>query len=156
MWSPVLWLALKLLSVSEGQKIPKASLLLVVPLLQILSSTALEDCLTMGEEGPSRQQLALNLLEMLQRECYGDNHHMVMNSSLFLFRVHGLFMSLLMQCLFRCGLALSTFVRQWRGRCCPSRDSERRIGAPVDMSFRNAVRSLPFWYSISLDTTSPD
>ncbi|CAO2588015.1 Focad [Lemmus lemmus] len=76
---PILNLALKLLSVDEGQKIPKASLLLVVPLLQILSSTALEDCLAMGEEGPSRQQLALNLLEVLQRECYGDNHHMVPN-----------------------------------------------------------------------------
>ncbi|XP_057639545.1 focadhesin isoform X1 [Chionomys nivalis] len=74
---PILNLALKLLSVAEGQKIPKASLLLMVPLLQILSSTALEDCLAMGEEGPSRQQLALNLLEVLQRECYGDNDHML-------------------------------------------------------------------------------
>uniref|UniRef100_A0A8C8VRN1 Focadhesin n=1 Tax=Peromyscus maniculatus bairdii TaxID=230844 RepID=A0A8C8VRN1_PERMB len=76
---PILNLALKLLSLAEGQKIPKASLLLMVPLLQILSSTALEDCLAMGEEGPSRQQLALNLLEVLQRECYGDDHHMVPN-----------------------------------------------------------------------------
>lgn len=74
---PILNLALKLLSLAEGQKIPKASLLLMVPLLQILSSTALEDCLAMGEEGPSRQQLALNLLEVLQRECYGDDHHMI-------------------------------------------------------------------------------
>ena len=107
-----MWLALKLLSVAEGQKIPKASLLLMVPLLQILSSTALEDCLAMGEEGPSRQQMALNLLEVLQRECYGDNDHMVMNSSLFLFRVHGFFLSLLMKFVFRCELALPTFVRQ--------------------------------------------
>ncbi|XP_035294525.1 focadhesin isoform X3 [Cricetulus griseus] len=74
---PILNLALKLLSLAEGQKIPKASLLLVVPLLQILSSTTLEECLAMGEEGPSRQQLALNLLEVLQRECYGDDHHMI-------------------------------------------------------------------------------
>ncbi|XP_051044106.1 focadhesin isoform X1 [Phodopus roborovskii] len=74
---PILNLALKLLSFAEGQKIPKASLLLVVPLLQILSSTALEECLAMGEEGPSRQQLALNLLEVLQRECYGDDHCMI-------------------------------------------------------------------------------
>ncbi|XP_037058595.1 focadhesin isoform X4 [Peromyscus leucopus] len=74
---PILNLALKLLSLAEGQKIPKASLLLMVPLLQILSSTALEDCLAMGEEGPSRQQLALNLLEVLQRECYEDDHHMI-------------------------------------------------------------------------------
>ncbi|XP_040613114.1 focadhesin isoform X1 [Mesocricetus auratus] len=74
---PILNLALKLLSLAEGQKIPKASLLLVVPLLQILSSTVLEECLAMGEEGPSRQQLALNLLEVLQRECYGDDRHMI-------------------------------------------------------------------------------
>ncbi|XP_060221806.1 focadhesin isoform X2 [Meriones unguiculatus] len=74
---PVLNLALKLLSLAEDQRIPKASLLLVVPLLQILSSTALEDCLAMGEEGPSRQQLALNVLELLQRECCGDDHHMI-------------------------------------------------------------------------------
>ncbi|KAH0513352.1 Focadhesin [Microtus ochrogaster] len=44
---------------------------------EILSSTALEDCLAVGEEGPSRQQMALNLLEVLQRECYGDNDHML-------------------------------------------------------------------------------
>ncbi|XP_034358934.1 focadhesin isoform X1 [Arvicanthis niloticus] len=73
---PVLNLALKLFSLTDGQKIPKASLLLLVPLLQILSSTALEDCLAMGEEGPSRQQLALSLLEVLQRECYGDDNNM--------------------------------------------------------------------------------
>lgn len=74
---PVLNLALKLLSLTEGQRIPKVSLLLLVPLLQILSSTALEDCLATGEEGPSRQQLALSLLEMLQRECHGDDQHTI-------------------------------------------------------------------------------
>uniref|UniRef100_A0A8C9PGC4 DUF3730 domain-containing protein n=1 Tax=Spermophilus dauricus TaxID=99837 RepID=A0A8C9PGC4_SPEDA len=70
---PILSLALKLLSFAEGQKIPKSSLLLVMPLLQILSSTALEDCLSLDEDGPSRQQLALNLLEMVQQECYRDD-----------------------------------------------------------------------------------
>uniref|UniRef100_A0A8C4PT63 Focadhesin n=1 Tax=Equus asinus TaxID=9793 RepID=A0A8C4PT63_EQUAS len=70
---PILSLALKLLSFAEGQKIPKSSLLLVMPILQILSSTALEDCISMDEEGPSRQQLALNLLEMVQQECYRDD-----------------------------------------------------------------------------------
>ncbi|XP_053427642.1 focadhesin isoform X2 [Nycticebus coucang] len=69
---PILSLALKLLSFAEGQKIPKSSLLLVMPVLQILSSTALEECISTDEEGPSRQQLALNLLQMVQQECYRD------------------------------------------------------------------------------------
>ncbi|XP_069330347.1 focadhesin isoform X3 [Eulemur rufifrons] len=71
---PILSLALKILSFAEGQKIPKSSLLLVMPVLQILSSTALEECISVDEEGPSRQQLALNLLEIVQQECYRDNH----------------------------------------------------------------------------------
>ncbi|XP_077004160.1 focadhesin isoform X2 [Tamandua tetradactyla] len=71
---PILSLALKLLSFAEGQKIPKSSLLLVMPILQILSSTALEDCISMDEEGPSRQQLALNLLQIVQQECYRDDN----------------------------------------------------------------------------------
>uniref|UniRef100_A0A8D2C1A7 Focadhesin n=1 Tax=Sus scrofa TaxID=9823 RepID=A0A8D2C1A7_PIG len=66
--------SLKLLSSAEGQKIPKSSLLLVMPVLQILSSTALEDCISTDEEGPSRQQLALNLLEIVQQESYRDDH----------------------------------------------------------------------------------
>nr|XP_045002394.1 focadhesin isoform X2 [Jaculus jaculus] len=71
---PILNLALKLLSFAEGQKIPKASLLLVMPLLQILSSTALESCMAMDEDGSSRQQLALNLLETIQQEHYRDHN----------------------------------------------------------------------------------
>ncbi|XP_037654619.1 focadhesin [Choloepus didactylus] len=71
---PILSLALKLFSFAEGQKIPKSSLLLVMPILQILSSTALEDCMSVDEEGPSRQQLALNLLEIVQQECYRDDN----------------------------------------------------------------------------------
>uniref|UniRef100_A0A452UQ38 Focadhesin n=1 Tax=Ursus maritimus TaxID=29073 RepID=A0A452UQ38_URSMA len=81
---PILSLALKLLSVAEGQKIPRSSLVLVMPLLQILSSTALEDCISVEEEGPSRQQLALNLLEMVQQESYRDDHQKVMSSALVL------------------------------------------------------------------------
>ncbi|KAM5331243.1 focadhesin isoform 1-T1 [Glossophaga mutica] len=71
---PILSLALKLLSFAEGQKIPKSSSLLVMPVLQILSSTALEDCISVDEDGPSRQQLALKLLETVQQECCRDDH----------------------------------------------------------------------------------
>ncbi|XP_024907153.1 focadhesin isoform X2 [Pteropus alecto] len=71
---PILNLALKLLSFADGQKIPKSSSLLVMPVLQILSSTALEDCISPDEDSPSRQQLALNLLEMVQQESYRDDH----------------------------------------------------------------------------------
>ncbi|XP_066224352.1 focadhesin isoform X1 [Saccopteryx leptura] len=71
---PLLSLALKLLSFAEGQKVPKSSLLLVMPVLQILSSTALDNCISMDEDSPSRQQLALKLLEMVQQECYRDEH----------------------------------------------------------------------------------
>nr|KAF6331695.1 focadhesin [Pipistrellus kuhlii] len=71
---PILSLALKLLSFADGQKIPKSSSLLVMPALQILSSTALEDCISTDEDGPSRQQLALKLLETVQQGCCRDDH----------------------------------------------------------------------------------
>ncbi|KAF6124395.1 focadhesin [Phyllostomus discolor] len=71
---PILSLALKLHSFAEGQKIPKSSSLLIMPVLQILSSTALEDCISVDEDGPSRQQLALKLLETVQQECYRVDH----------------------------------------------------------------------------------
>ncbi|XP_075416104.1 focadhesin isoform X2 [Tenrec ecaudatus] len=71
---PILHLALKLLSFAEGQNIPKSALLLVMPVLQILSSTALEDCMSVDAEGPSRQQLALNLLELVQQERCREDH----------------------------------------------------------------------------------
>ncbi|XP_054987093.1 focadhesin isoform X2 [Sorex araneus] len=80
---PILSLALKLLSFAEGQKIPKSSLLLVMPVLQILSSTALEDCISMDEDGPSRQQLALNLLELVQQQCNGDDHQRLSHKLVF-------------------------------------------------------------------------
>nr|KAF6433433.1 hypothetical protein HJG59_005249 [Molossus molossus] len=70
---PILSLALKLLSFAECQKIPKSSLLLVMPVLQILSFTALDNCISIDEDVPSRQQLALKLLEMVQQESYRDN-----------------------------------------------------------------------------------
>uniref|UniRef100_A0A673TIB1 Focadhesin n=1 Tax=Suricata suricatta TaxID=37032 RepID=A0A673TIB1_SURSU len=71
---PILSLALKLLTFAKGEKIPRSALVLVMPLLQILSSTALEDCMSLDEEGPSRQQLALSLLEIVQQESYRDDH----------------------------------------------------------------------------------
>ncbi|CAK6434056.1 unnamed protein product [Pipistrellus nathusii] len=74
---PILSLALKLLSFADGQKMPKSSSLLVMPALQILSSTALEDCISTDEDGPSRQQLALKLLETVQQGCCTDNHQQV-------------------------------------------------------------------------------
>ncbi|KAF6327318.1 focadhesin [Rhinolophus ferrumequinum] len=70
---PILSLALKVLSLAEGQNMPRSSLLLVTPALQILSSAALEDCMSMDEDGSSRQLLALKLLGMVQQECYRDN-----------------------------------------------------------------------------------
>nr|KAF6331697.1 focadhesin [Pipistrellus kuhlii] len=76
---PILSLALKLLSFADGQKIPKSSSLLVMPALQILSSTALEDCISTDEDGPSRQQLALKLLETVQQGCCRDDHQQVPN-----------------------------------------------------------------------------
>uniref|UniRef100_F7BM63 Focadhesin n=1 Tax=Monodelphis domestica TaxID=13616 RepID=F7BM63_MONDO len=65
---PILNLALKLLSSPGTKNIPTSSLLLVMPLLQILSSTALEDCISAEDGSPSRQELALTLLEMVQQE----------------------------------------------------------------------------------------
>ncbi|XP_036593976.1 focadhesin [Trichosurus vulpecula] len=65
---PILHLALKLLSSAGTKNTPTSSLLLVMPLLQILSSTALEDCISADDVSPSRQELALTLLEMVQQE----------------------------------------------------------------------------------------
>ncbi|KAM9095278.1 focadhesin [Sarcophilus harrisii] len=65
---PILNLAVKLLSSSKPRGVPSSSLLLVMPLLQILSSTAVEDCILAEDISPSRQELALILLEMVQQE----------------------------------------------------------------------------------------
>lgn len=67
-----------MLSLAEGQNMPRSSLLLVTPALQILSSAALEDCMSMDEDGSSLQLLALKLLGMVQQECYRDNQQKVM------------------------------------------------------------------------------
>uniref|UniRef100_A0A8D0LCD1 Focadhesin n=1 Tax=Sphenodon punctatus TaxID=8508 RepID=A0A8D0LCD1_SPHPU len=64
--------ALKLLSCSETQKIPTTALALVMPLMQILSSTAVEDCVLEEDAGTTRQQLAINLLEIVQQEDMKD------------------------------------------------------------------------------------
>uniref|UniRef100_A0A669QQP2 Focadhesin n=1 Tax=Phasianus colchicus TaxID=9054 RepID=A0A669QQP2_PHACC len=44
------------------------SLVLVMPLLQILSSSSVGDCLQEGDSGTTRQQLATDLLEILKKE----------------------------------------------------------------------------------------
>ncbi|KAH1168614.1 focadhesin [Mauremys mutica] len=69
---PILSLACKLLSCTETQKIPATAIILVMPVLQILSSTAVEDCISEEDSGPTRQQLAINLLEMVQQESIKD------------------------------------------------------------------------------------
>nr|XP_056704217.1 focadhesin isoform X1 [Euleptes europaea] len=63
---PILNLAIKLLSCSETEMTLAASLTLVMPVLQILSSAAVDDCMSEEEDGISRKQLAINLLEIVQ------------------------------------------------------------------------------------------
>ncbi|KFV72105.1 Focadhesin, partial [Dryobates pubescens] len=74
---PVLRLAYKLLSCSETQNISTTALILVMPLLQILSSTAVGDCLSEDDSGTTRQQLAVNLLGILQEESVKDKKELV-------------------------------------------------------------------------------
>uniref|UniRef100_A0A669Q9U2 Focadhesin n=1 Tax=Phasianus colchicus TaxID=9054 RepID=A0A669Q9U2_PHACC len=62
----ILSLAYKLLSSSEN--ISATALVLVMPLLQILSSSSVGDCLQEGDSGTTRQQLATDLLEILKKE----------------------------------------------------------------------------------------
>ncbi|EMP34040.1 hypothetical protein UY3_08786 [Chelonia mydas] len=69
---PILNLACKLLSCTETHKIPATAIILVMPVLQILSSTAVEDCISEEDSDPTRQQLAINLLEMVQQEGIKD------------------------------------------------------------------------------------
>ncbi|KAM8793170.1 focadhesin [Eudromia elegans] len=79
----VLSLAYKLLSCSETQNIPTTALILVMPVLQILSSTAVGDCLSEKDSGTTRQQLAINLLEMLQQEGVKDKKELMSSKVLF-------------------------------------------------------------------------
>uniref|UniRef100_A0A8B9CID0 Focadhesin n=1 Tax=Anser brachyrhynchus TaxID=132585 RepID=A0A8B9CID0_9AVES len=64
----VLSLAYKILSTSETQNVSATALVLVMPVLQILSSSSVGDCLPEDDSGATRQQLAINLLGMLQEE----------------------------------------------------------------------------------------
>lgn len=48
-----------------------------MPVLQILSSTTVGDCLSEGDSGTTRQQLATNLLGILQEESVKDKKELV-------------------------------------------------------------------------------
>ncbi|XP_010282320.1 PREDICTED: focadhesin, partial [Phaethon lepturus] len=73
----VLSLAYKILSCSETQNISTTALTLVMPVLQILSSTTVGDCLSEDDSGTTRQQLAVNLLGILQEEGVKDKKKLV-------------------------------------------------------------------------------
>ncbi|KAM9329744.1 focadhesin [Gastrophryne carolinensis] len=62
----MLQLALKILEGSDEKKIPPIANVLVMPLLQALSSSALADCFSEKDEGASLQQLALIILQKIQ------------------------------------------------------------------------------------------
>ncbi|XP_074993975.1 focadhesin isoform X6 [Calonectris borealis] len=79
----VLSLAYKLLSCSETQNISTTALTLVMPVLQILSSTTVGDCLSEDDSGTTRQQLAINLLGILQEEGVKDKKELVSCKLLF-------------------------------------------------------------------------
>ncbi|XP_017661540.1 PREDICTED: focadhesin [Lepidothrix coronata] len=80
---PVLSLAYKLLSCSETKNISTTALTLVMPVLQILSSTTVGDCLLGDDSGTTRQQLGVNLLGILQEEGLKDKQEMVSCKLLF-------------------------------------------------------------------------
>ncbi|XP_075383048.1 focadhesin [Mycteria americana] len=79
----VLSLAYKLLSCSETRNISTTALTLVMPVLQILSSTTVGDCLSEDDSGNTRQQLAVNLLGILQDEGVKDKKELVSCKLLF-------------------------------------------------------------------------
>ncbi|XP_054253449.1 focadhesin isoform X3 [Indicator indicator] len=79
----ILSLAYKLLSCSETRNISTTALILVMPLLQILPSTAVGDCLSEDDSGTTRQQLAVNLLGILQEEAVKDKKKLVSCKLLF-------------------------------------------------------------------------
>ncbi|XP_002191837.3 focadhesin [Taeniopygia guttata] len=74
----VLSLAYKLLSCSEAQDISTTALTLVMPVLQILSSTTVGDCLSGDVSGTTRQQLAVNLLGILKEKGVKDKQESVL------------------------------------------------------------------------------
>ncbi|KAJ7335439.1 hypothetical protein JRQ81_013380 [Phrynocephalus forsythii] len=65
---PILKLAVKFLSCSEIKMTLASPLILVMPALQILSSTAVQDGTAEEDGGPTRQQLAIDILEIVQQE----------------------------------------------------------------------------------------
>ncbi|XP_039212993.1 focadhesin isoform X1 [Crotalus tigris] len=71
---PILNLAIKLLSGSEIKMTPLMAVILVMPALQILSSTAVQDNMTEENDSTARQQLAINLLEIVQQEELKEQH----------------------------------------------------------------------------------
>ncbi|XP_065513963.1 focadhesin isoform X2 [Caloenas nicobarica] len=79
----VLSLAYKLLSCWETQNISTTALTLVMPVLQILSSTTVGDCLSEDDSGTTRHQLAVNILEILQEEGVKDKKELVSCKLLF-------------------------------------------------------------------------
>ncbi|XP_051498535.1 focadhesin [Apus apus] len=79
----VLSLAYKLLSCSETQNISTTALILMMPVLQILSSTTVGDCLSEDDCGTTRHQLAVNLLGILQEEGVKDKKELVSYKLLF-------------------------------------------------------------------------
>ncbi|KFM04188.1 Focadhesin [Aptenodytes forsteri] len=79
----VLSLAYKLLSCSETQNISTTALTLVMPVLQILSSTTVGDCISEDDSGTTRQQLAVNLLGILQEKDVKDKKELVSCKLLF-------------------------------------------------------------------------
>ncbi|XP_042660532.1 focadhesin isoform X2 [Tyto alba] len=79
----VLSLAYKLLSCSEIRNISTTGLTLVMPVLQILSSTTAGVCLSEDDSATTRQQLAVNLLGILQEEAVKDKKELVSCKLLF-------------------------------------------------------------------------
>ncbi|NXG65496.1 FOCAD protein, partial [Hemiprocne comata] len=73
----LLSLAYRLLSCSETQNVSTTALILMMPVLQILSSATVGDCLSEDDCGTTRQQLAVNLLGILQEEGVKDKKELV-------------------------------------------------------------------------------
>uniref|UniRef100_A0A8C0FNP3 Focadhesin n=1 Tax=Bubo bubo TaxID=30461 RepID=A0A8C0FNP3_BUBBB len=90
----VLSLAYKLLCCSETQNISTTALTLVMPVLQILCSATVGDCLSEDDSGTTRQQLAVNLLEILQEEEWEDRHSFCLVSCKLLFPITSSYSSL--------------------------------------------------------------
>ncbi|RXM27461.1 Focadhesin [Acipenser ruthenus] len=69
--TPILNLALKIIAPSETQQLPVAAPILVMPLLQIISSAAVMEVLSDSQISTSNQQLALTLLHTVQEQDEG-------------------------------------------------------------------------------------